>query len=242
MQFDVTINGRPLSEFCAKMQSYPVVSACEIDTEVFQGADRSSIQLLQNRRGGRTLTCRVDFIETNNAKRTACQSALEALFLGRVPAEIDFGDGYQYTAVLTGIKNGGTVSEIISTVEYTFRVVRHQAPVVVDLVPRNANILCRSNVPKTDCIVCLPFVELGKAKNTVVSLNGLQWGFAPELTDDLVLDGVNKIFTMGGVNVTNQIVWSDFPFLVPGVNSILVAIQGIVTSKNITISYTPTFL
>lgn len=34
-----TIAGRDLAEFGAKMQSWPEISACEVDTGIFQGAD-----------------------------------------------------------------------------------------------------------------------------------------------------------------------------------------------------------
>lgn len=238
----VTINGRTLAEFHAKMHAYPQISSCDIDVEIFQGADRSSIQLLQNRRGGRHLTCRIDFIDPDNAVRTQYQSEFEAMFLGRCPAILDIGDGYFYRAVLMSVKEGGTEGELITTVEYCFRVTRHRDVVCISLVPNAAAMYCLSNVAKTDCVIRVPSAHIFGAPDLTVWLNGASWHYSPEIGGDMVLDGVNKIFTVGGKNVTNRMEWENFPYLVPGANRITVSTAGVVLSSAVEIAYTPTFL
>ncbi len=243
MPYPVMLAGRLLSEFDAKMQSYPEISSCAVDTEIFQGVNRSSMQLLKNRRGAKEMKCVIDFFGRNGYERTMHQSEFEALFLSTVPVDIDIGDGYFYRAVLTKAGNPETEGEYITTVEYTFRVTRHTAMQTAFVIPNDAKIYCVSNAPKTDCVIRILYAEMGSATNVYITLNGLVWSYAPELTGDLVLDGVNKIFTVGGVNVTNQIIWTDFPFLVSGENVLTLAVQGVVVGdKQAEISYTPTYL
>lgn len=242
-RYPVTVAGRLLSEFDAKMQSYPKIESCETDVEIFQGVNRSSMQLLKNRRGSREMTCRIDFFGRDSFARTLHQSEFEALFLSSAPVEIDIGDGYFYRAVLVNTGAPQTQSEYITTLEYTFRVTRHTAEVTASVIADDATIFCASNVPKTDCVVRLLFVQMGGATDIILSLNGLQWSFGPEMTGDLVFDGVNKIFTMGGKNVTNQVGWTDFPYLTPGENTLSLSVQGVgIDIRHAEISYTPTYL
>ncbi len=239
----VSINGKNLSEFGAKMQSYPVISSCGVDVGVFQGSDRSSLQMLHNRRGMKTLHCAIDFFGSNH-ERTLNQSSFEAEFLGTEPVVLDIGDGFWYGAILTKIEEPSTESELITTAEYEFAVTRHKGgEIVAEVVPNDAVIFCQSNVAKTDCVVRVLFEKMGGAVNTLIQLNGSEFALAEELTGDLVIDGVNKVFTMGGQNVAGALVWTDFPFLVPGKNQLSLSVGGVLVSqKTALVSYTPTFL
>lgn len=240
----VTVAGHELSEFCAKMQSYPKIGASAIDTGIFQGVNRSSMQLLHNRRGVRYMDCKIDFIGQDNYERTLHQSEFEALFLGSEPVSIDIGDGFWYSAVLTEIGDTYTERELITTVEYRFRVARHRGPQIsAQVVPNDASIFCQSNVERTDCIIRVLYQNLGGAERTVIQLNGLEWSYEPALTGDIILDGVNKTFTVAGKNVTSKIAWEDFPYLIPGENTINVLVNGVVVgNKNAEVIYTPTFM
>ena len=239
----VMIAGRELAEFRAKMQSYPCISSCEVDTGVFQGANRSSLQLLHNRRGTRFLTCKIDFFGKDNYERTIHQSDFEALFLGSEPVVLDIGDGFWYRAVLVEVGAPETERELITTVEYRFQVTRHRGEAVTANIEANDTmLLCESNVAKTDCVICLPYDKLGGASKITVGLNGLFWYYAPELTGDLVLDGVNKIFTVGGINANSTVTWTDFPYLTPGENLLTFSMSGLVLDVAANVIYTPTFL
>lgn len=242
----VTIAGRELTEFNAKMQSYPEIGSCEVDAGVFQGADRSSLHLLHNRRGMRTLTCMIDFFGKDNYERTYNQSCFEALFLSNEPVILDICDGFWYSAVLAEIGRPVTDHELITTVTYAFRVTRHRGDqITAKVIPDNAKLWCQSNVTKTDCVICLPASNFGGAKSITVSLNGLWWSFssADGVSGDLIFDGINKLFTMDGETINNQVLWTDFPYLIPGENIISVGIDvWNADNKEIHVSYTPTFL
>ena len=240
----VMVAGHELSEFYAKMQSYPEIGSCAVETGIFQGVNRSSMQLLHNRRGVRYMDCKIDFFGQDNYERTLHQSEFESLFLGAEPVVIDIGDGFWYRAILTEIGDIFTERELITTVEYRFQVTRHRgAQITTQVIPNDAQIYCQSNVARTDCAIRILYANLGGAEKTIVQLNGLTWSYAPVLTGDIILDGVNKVFTVNGKNATSDIVWEDFPFLVPGKNTISVGVNGVVVSnKSAEIIYTPTFL
>ena len=239
----VRVAGKELCEFMAKMQSYPEIKPCEIDTGIFQGANRSSIRLLHNRRGAKILTCAIDFFGRDNFERTMHQSAFESLFLGMEPVTIDICDGFWYRAILIDAGAPKTEREYITTVVYKFRVTRHKGmPIIAKCLANDNKIWCESNVLKTDCIITIPTNRMQDAEGLLIELNGLDWYYSGKYSGDLVLDGVNKIFTINGENVTSEIEWTDFPYMVPGSNMLKFSIEGVGVSASATVAYTPTFL
>lgn len=241
----VTVAGRGLSEFFAKMQSYPEISPCDVDANIFQGSDRSSIQILSNRRGKRELKCKIDFFGKSNFERTMNQSEFEALFLGSEPVVIDICDGFWYLGVLTGIGNPSTDHELVTTVEYTFTVTRHMGQAVtIGITSANDVVFsCISNVAKTDCVITLAGQYSDSTHNVTVSLNGYLWSVDRSFEGTLEIDGVNKRYLINGENAASDINWTDFPFLVPGENHLNVYVDGVVPPGIIAqIIYTPTFI
>ena len=237
----MTINGRSLTDFGAKMQSAPEIGSCEIVTSIFQATNRSSIQLLDNRRGGRDMRCLIDFWGSAE-ERAMNRSSFEAVFLGIEPVKIDICDGFWYNAVLVKSEYVETIAELITTVEYTFRVTRHRGnEITVNSETDDISFICHSNVMKTDCIIHME--RRYGFKDTRVIINGLNWIVPPEPEGSLTLDGVHKIFLINGKNANNLIQWTDFPYLVPGKNKIQLAIDGVVPpSLPVSVTYTPTFL
>lgn len=248
MRFSPTINGIALETFNAKMQSYPVISSCAVDTEVFQGVNRSSFQLLKNRRGARTMQFTVDFFGENTV-RARNQSALEALFL-RGTAELDIGDGYFYRAALTGIQDPETLGECVTSVTYTLRATRHTEEIVIAAEPNGKPVFCVSNVPRTDCEIYLSKEKWLGGTSILITLNTVQrWSLAEALTGDLLLDGIRKRFLMQNAdgtwaNITSRMEWTEFPYLSPGDNLLGVSVSGgpSLSGRYAEITYTPTYL
>lgn len=237
----VKINGRDIfSEFGAKVQSYPKFSYA-VDVEVFQGVNRSTLQLLKNHRGAKTMTIAVDFINRSNAQRTDNQSAFDALFIGG-SVEIDIGDGYLYSAVLMSASDASTANELITTVEYEFRVVRHRALVKQVLINED-NVVCDSNVPETDCRITVNGKYFDETGNSfIVELNGEQISMRIPGQEDVVLDGINKTITVGGKNAMSTVTWTDFPYLKPGINTIRFSVDGVCPYAQCTVEYYPTYM
>lgn len=237
---NVTINGHGLWEYGAKMQA-PKIQSNEIQTSVFQALNRSSMNLLQNIRGSKKMNCMIDFYG-DAFTRTMNRSNFEALFLGTDPVIIDICDGFWYRAILLQASYEETVSDLISTCSYEFLITRHRgSEVVINTITDFVEFDCRSNVAKTDCTI---EVDVQKSADywTIISLNGIEWKLPPNKEGTLVMDGVRKIFFFNGVNATNQIGWTDFPFLVPGRNQIIQQAGGIPAHSSVTIRYTPTYM
>ena len=242
---DVFIGEHPLwEEFCAKMIAYPTIST-EFDNAIFQGVNRSSIQLLHNYYAGKYMDCEIDYFGTV-IERNRNRSALEALLIAPEPVKIDFGDGFFYMAVLEKNPSEKENTEVFSSVNYRFRVTRHTDPISVQIPVESFHVYCQSTVPLTDCRLTIPFAAVQGYSDLVVVIAGEQWGFGMEITGNLVLDGINKVFTMGGNNITNDndFYWNSFPALKPGKNLITLGSDGAPADPQVpmTLYYTPTFL
>lgn len=242
---EVFIAEHPLwEEFRAKMIAYPIVST-ELDNAIFQGVNRSSIQLLHNYHAGQYMDCEIDYFGTVD-ERTRNRSALEALLISPEPVKIDFGDGFFYRAVLQKISGVQNETEVLCSVSYRFRVTRHTDPISVQIPVEEFHVYCQSTVPLTDCRLTIPLAAVQGYSNLVVVIAGEQWGFDMEITGALILDGINKVFTMGGVNITNDsdFYWNSFPALKPGKNLLTLGSDGAPADPQvpITLYYTPTYL
>lgn len=242
-QRPVTVAGRPLSDFGAKMQSWPSFSKT-MDVEVFQSRGRASMQPLKHETSAMFMRAFVDFWG-DNAERIRNQSRFEALFAKDTETvEINIQDGFWYRAVLISSGESSTQHELFTTVEYRFQVTRHKDPVSVDLSNPNVLIWCTSNVRKTDCVITIPESYLEDCEYSIhVVLNGLEWWYDPNdgNTGDLILDGINKVFKRGATNITNAVEWTDFPYLVPEENEIKVYVDGAWPLTTAHVEYTPTF-
>ena len=243
---EVFIAEHPLwEEFRAKMIAYPTVST-ELDNAVFQGVNRSSMQLLHNFHAGQYMDCEIDYFGTV-AERTRNRSALEALLIAPDPVKIDFGDGFFYLAVLQKISGVQNDTEVFSSVSYRFRVTRHTDPVTIEIDIADESVYCRSTVPLTDCRLVIPQAAVLDWPTVLISINADdRWFFSTPVTGDVVLDVINKIFTMGGDNITNDDVfsWTSFPALKPGKNSVRLGTQGVPVYpfSPLSMYYMPTYL
>lgn len=240
----VSVAGRPLSDFCAKMLSYPQF-AKTYDVETFQGRQRSTMNPIKNLITGMTMKARIDFIGTNEARTTA-QSDFEALFRSQTQTvEIDIGDGFFYRSVLLYSMPCQSEKELITTIEYTWAVTRHKDTISLSLNREN-HVWCPSNVDRTDCVITIPEgVQSGFILNIV--LNGLQYFVQPAdnpENKEVILDGVSKTFKIGGVSATQRIEWYDFPYLIPGDNEIVLFLNTAPASHVLraSVSFTPTYL
>lgn len=234
-----SFHGHTLAEFGACM-TYPQLQSCAPEVSIFQGDGHSSLQLLRNGRTQRELVCQVDFWEVDSKIRAEHMAAFEALFAGNEPVEIDWGDGYSYWAVLTAI--GQPKQDAVTSISYTFRAVRH-GPWVEERRISDAVIHCPSSFPKTDCILIIPCGDLDIGSHSLtVRLGEQYWGISGPITGNVIMDGIHKTITMGGVSCVNKAAWTDFPYLTPGDNSLIITADGVPFNCHFTIQYYPTYL
>lgn len=239
----VTVAGNPLENYGARMQANPVISHTR-DVETFQGRQRSTMLPVKNLITGMVLKARIDFFGSAST-RAMNRSNFESLFRSQtMPVEIDILDGFFYRSVLKTTADCGTAYDLINTVEYTFQVTRHKTPVTIEFRGSNT-VNCISNVDKTDCILTIDGAGAADAE-VAITFNSLNYYISNVLTTggDIILDGINKRFLIGTQNVASLIEWRDFPFLVPGNNSIAIYVGASMAPSNLqcSFSYTPTFL
>ena len=238
----VTVGGHLLSDFYAKMQASPsFVRQREVET--FQGRQRSTMLLLQNLNKSLIMQCKIDYFGTA-IQRAAGQSEFEALFQSSEPVVIDIMDGFWYNAVLLSASESVSSYQYITTVSYQFRVTRHK-PAVTEELEMTEVIKCSSNVDRTDCIITVSagFMD---GSDLTLTLNEYSWtihGIENPNDEQIVLDGIHKVFKIGTQNAAQKIIWTDFPYLVPGDNTISVVVNGVFPGGvNGSIEYVPTFV
>lgn len=246
----VTVAGRDLAEFGAKMQSWPEISACEVDTGIFQGAGRNTMHLLQQRRGARRFICRIDFWGQSPREWAENISAFSAL-LSDGPVEIDIGDGYLYQSILLAESAPIVSGEVVATVEYQFQAVRHweaRALKFFTSIDGDTIIDCQSNIRKTDCTIKLSADgNLAQASGLGLRLNGISWTYLGVIGGTTILDGIHKAYTMAKASISTKLIWTDFPWLKPGENAISIwnetaSGEGGRIYTDVEITYVPTFL
>ena len=161
-----------------------------------------------------------------------------AYTIGACSVGTDLFQGRNRSSIL--LLDGGWLSA-----DVTFTGLRQKEEVTVSTQSDiGAGVVCQSTFPRTDCVIRLPRALLNGASQVAVELGDQSWFLTMPFTgnQDLVLDGVNKIFLLGGQNVTAQMDWEDFPYLVPGHNSVAVFINTVGVTRGVEIKYRPTFL
>lgn len=250
LHIPVTVGGRDLAEFGAKMQSWPEITACDMDTGIFQGAGRNTMHLLQQRRGARRFTCRIDFYGQSPREWAANISAFSAL-VGDEAVEIDIGDGYLYQSILLAESAPIVSGEVVATVEYQFQVVRHweeRTFQIVTTLGGDTAFDCQSNIRQTDCAIKLSADgNLAQASGFRLVLNGTSWTYLDVISGTTILDGIRKTYTMAKKSISTKLIWTDFPYLVPGKNTISIwnetaSGEGSRIYTEVEITYIPTFL
>lgn len=246
----VTVAGRDLAEFGAKMQSWPEISACEVDVGIFQGVGCNTMHLLQQRRGARRFTCRVDFWGQSPREWAENISAFSAL-LSSGPVEIDIGDGYLYQSILLAESAPIVSGEVVATVEYQFQAVRHwEARTFKFFTSTDGDTIidCQSNIRKTGCTIKLSADSgLAQASGLGLVLNGISWIYLGVISGTTILDGIHKTYTMAMKPISTKLIWTDFPYLIPGENTISIwnetaSGEGGRICTDVEITYVPTFL
>jgi hypothetical protein len=239
----ITVGGRDLAEFSAKLQTGYTMGACQVTTDLFQGKNRSSVLLLGQRFGLLEIVLPLEFWGSSRQDTVAKWSQFCQVVSGKV--ELDLGDGFVYACCVTDLGSPSFITDGWLTVDVTLQGMRQKPAVTISgKTEIGAALYCESTFPRTDCTIRLPKALLGGANLVQVELGDNSWYLKMNFTggQDLVLDGIQKIFTLGGENVTAQMQWEDFPYLVPGTNPVSIYINTIAVTQGVEITYRPTFL
>lgn len=239
----ILVDGRDLSEFSAKLLSGYRMGACQLTTDTFQGASRSTLLLLNQTFGTMEIVLPLEFWGESRKDTVTKWSRFCQAVTGAV--ELNLQDGFVYACCVTSFGTPQWIADGWMSVDVTFRGMRQRPEITISADSSvGASIYCASTFPRTDCILTLPDSLLLGAEVVSVELGDNQWFLRTtfESPSTLVLDGVHKVFLLNGENVTAQMQWEDFPYLVPGENKFGVYINSIGVSQGVEITYRPTFL
>lgn len=239
----ITVNGMDLQQFSAKLLSGYQPGATALTTDTFQGASRSTVLLLSQEFGALELVLPLEFWGLSRRDTMEKWSRFCQAMSG--PVELDLKDGYIYAGCATDFGTPAWIRDGWMAVDVKFRAMRQKPEITVSTETNfGAGIICESTFPRTDCIIRVPSALLGGAKLVSVRLGENEWFLSANFPSkaELVLDGVQKIFTMNGKNVTAQMEWEDFPYLVPGENSVALFIDTAGFTRGMELRYRPTFL
>ena len=227
------IDGVPLENFGgAALRDYSV-GETQLTNATFQGVDRSTFRVLRSFFGSRKITVTIVFKGENRHEASKQRSLFNIAAFGASELYIS-DDGFFYSVALTScgpeelIGEGKTEAQIKS--KYQFEGTRHEA-LVKETVSAGGTIFCRSTFPFTDCKLTATAASaassftLGGATFSDVAAN-----------DVLVFDGINCVITKNGSNAAASVSWSNFPRLVPGMNTITA------TNGTVAVEYYPTYL
>ena len=239
----IRINNHDLSEFSCKLLSTYTIGACQVETDMFQGKNRSSLLLLDQTFGAMEIVLPLEFWGESRQDTMEKWSSFCKAVSGK--AELDLGDGFLYACVLKDLGTPAFITDGWLAADVTLSGLRQKPQVTISTqTDFGSSVYCESTFPRTDCVVRLPKALLGGADQVSVELGDQIWTLSTTFsgTKDLVLDGVSKIFRLGSRNVTAQMEWEDFPYLVPGSNHVAVFINTVGITRGVEIKYRPTFL
>lgn len=229
---DVTINGAPLSEYGGATLNDYSIGETPFSPEIFQGLNRTSFELLKNSFGLREIRLTFVFTGADLHAVKLNRSRLNSVLFAPVDLYIP-DDGFYYRAVCkeTGaeelIGQGETEAKIRA--EYKLVGVRHGASVSVS-VAAGGTVNCLSTMPYTDAKLTATAAEAGS-----FTLGGAVFSNVPAGAV-VVFDGINKLVTVNGQNWALNTVFTRFPALVPGNNTITA------TTGPVTVQYEPCYV
>lgn len=243
----VYVNGHDLREYCAKLSTNYHISGYTITNSYHQGPNRSSFLFLQQTYGLLSITLPLEFWATDKEATTACMVAFNGNCDEQV--EISLPDGFSYTCILSKMTETEWINDSWCAVDYTFVGLRHKAPVEISQATP-MKIYNAATWPRNDCRITIKNFKITTDTPVVISLSHegstyLSWQIDTSsgvyAGGDLVLDGIDKrnLYNAGNVP-SNTMVWTDYPYLMPGKN--IITVSGALTTADVELYYIPTYL
>lgn len=232
-ELDIIVNGKPLTSFGGSALLDYAIGAVEMDTDTFQGINRSNWLILQQRRYLRPVEITIIFRGKDLHDAKMQRSRFNGEITGKAELYIP-DDGFYYDVYCTSmgaeeIVGQGDADAAIKS-RYAFRGVRRGA-LISQIVEPGGTLYCQSTMPLTDCRLTAK-ATLG----STATLDGATFS-GVSANDVLVFDGLDCAVTKNGTNCAATASWLKFPQLAPGENTIAATGTGAVT-----VEYYPVYL
>ena len=203
------VNGRPETDFCAKLKDYRA-SSVEIENVSYSHMrNRSTLQYHNTELGLKEISFTVDFSGKDEHSIVRCKSLFDAEIYGK--SEVILPDGFTYSAVCSGLGEEVYHGRQIIEASYTLIGIRHGPKQTTT----GNTVFCESTLPKTDCFLT---VTVGKT-GTNYKLGSVTFA-AVTAGEVLCVDGITKRILINGVPAAQRAEWLEFPYLKPGLNTI----------------------
>lgn len=229
---DLLINGIPLTTYGGAALLDYSIGETSIKNESFQGVNRSNWHLLKSIFGTRPLELTIVFTGKTRREASLQRSKLNGMFFGRCEIFIS-DDGFFYDVMCEscGAETliGESEQEAKIQSKYRFRGIRRDR-LSAETVPAGTAVYCYSTMPFTDCRLS---VTVGAASEAYALGGAVFENVAAG--DVLVFDGIDGKITKNGQNAAATVSWTEFPQLIPGINTITAA-------DAVTVEYYPTYI
>lgn len=201
------INGKDIITFSARLMRGWTIGAATVESTYFQGRNRTAFNLIDQTYGMKPFEFSLQFEGDNRNKISTNKSLFDLELCGT--SEIYMPDGYWYTCVIVSVGAIEYDGNNYGRAKYELSAIQHKAMVTV----KSTTFSCSSTIPFTDCIIS------GTTTGTSGSIGAITFsGVTSGKT--LVVDGINKRFLYDGAPAAQKFVWVNFPYLVPGENTI----------------------
>ena len=239
---EMTINGNSINLYHARLLNYSL-SGTSLNHSVSNAGEILRLpQIYYSVLSPRTLTISLTFFPVaagSDSRKTSVAERLErstenlvrfeSEIVGKV-VEIGLPDGFFYTAYVTELQEPTFDATGQQDVVYTFNAIRHKQPETIE-VNAGGKVYCKSNT-KTPYRIIL---SVPSARESITICGIVIHSVAANT--EIVIDSEMGLITAGGVNKFGDTDFVDFPYLIPGENTI----SCNVPNAAITIVYTPIY-
>lgn len=247
MHRGIYINQHDIREYGAKLQMDYAISGGEIENITNRGAGRSSTLLLRQSREPLEITLPLDIYGKDKRETMDHLTGIMALLTGT--CEVDLSDGYAYTCTCKEIGATAWINDEICSVDITLSGFKHGVPMQVSgTAPLRVH--NPGTWPKTDCKLTIRALSIQPGIPAVIALSNasgtyLKWTLNASdgsyTGGDLVLDGQEMRNHYNGGNLrAGTMRWTDYPYLLPGDNTL--SVTSGTASVSVVVEFTPAFL
>lgn len=225
------INGTDVLTLGASGMLTYTVSGSNLTNDWFLGRFRTHMSMYLSIQATRTLTLTLLYEGADRGEVTLAKSKVDSALTGSV--ELSLPDGFEYTAVCSSFGEMeliGAYPHTAGRAVYTFDAICHGEQ-ITEAVPVGGSLTCTSTMPRTDCIL-----EVTSSSAHNVYILGTVRFLNIAAGDVLTADGINGRFLVNGAPAANRIIFTEFPYLVPGSNSFPDA------TDPVTVTYYPTYI
>lgn len=204
-----------ISDYGVLVESFKV-SGTQVDSEVYQGVNRTNFNVLSSIRSMRSISVSLFYSAPTRRELSLIKAKIDAMLKGKL--ELYLPDGFFYSAYLKSAGDeqilGVEHNQVIALSAYSFEGIRHD-PIEKVTLAAGETMQCKSTIPETDCrLICTASQNYESLRIGPVTITDVAQG------DELEVDGILGRILQNGAPCPGNMSFLHFPSLVPGSNTI----------------------